>query len=332
MRPILTLAISALLGCHGKAPTPELVCGESDPAQVGQGILIECELEGAEGAVTWTISEGELPAGLSLVPDEDRFVFIEGAPTRAGLFEFGLTGLDEGGLQITSFMSIDVEALTALMSGYEPFGGNETNPSIDSLWPIDGQIVGGLDVTVVELPVVWDVAWDELLVEIEALDPDVIISTGQAGSDRMRFETNAVNVQEGTDNDDVVRSGEEVVEGGPDALPDRLPEEVMSAAMEDAGYATSISDSAGTYLCNDLFYHLMYHLEYEAERDDLVAGFIHVSPAGQYSSYSVEDITAAHIIGLEALSDWFGSGEPLMRPPRVDEREAPVYFDLERAR
>ena len=63
---------------------------------------------------------------------------------------------------------------------------------------------------------------------------------------------------------------------------------------------------------------------YESERD-LVAGFIHVSPATDGYEYDVEDITEAHRLGLEALSDWIASGEVQAARLPATLHSAPVY-------
>lgn len=314
------LVLLPTVGCLGDA---DVQPGYAElEARVGFELSedLSLHLGGADGA--WT-TDGALPPGLELSEDGR----LEGVPSTSGQYAFDAQLHDDDGLY--SYVAVDLSIPTlVLLSGYEPFGGAETNPSIESLWPLQEALLAGLDLRVVELPVVWDEAWVILLEEIEALNPDIVVSTGQAGSDRMRFETNAVNLENGTDNDGETRSGSEVVEGGPSALPDRLPEDVMSAAMEQGGYATTVSDDAGDYLCNHLFYRLMYYAEYEAERDDLVAGFIHVSPAGQYSSYSVEDITAAHTLGLEALAAWYDAGAVLRAPTPATEHAAPVYFPV----
>lgn len=318
MRRSTCLLIPLVLGCQRDSDI--LTAWVEIEGRVGFELAedLQPQLDGADG--TWTLA-GDLPPGVELSDDGS----LHGIPEASGAYSFDVTVADTDGE--IGLLAVDLFIPTVvLLSGYEPFGGADTNPSIEALWPLQETLVADLDLRVIEVPVVWDDAWAVLSEEIEALDPDIIISTGQAGTDRMRFEINAVNVENGTDNDGVTRSGEEVVEGGPATLADRLPEDIMTAAMEDEGYATSISDDAGEYLCNNLFYSLMYHVEYEAERDDLVAGFIHVSPAGQYSSYSVEDITAAQVVGLEALSDWYGAGAVLRAPAAADEHSAPVYF------
>jgi len=314
----LSLMLLALLGCRGDSDL-EPVFATLD-GRVGFELEADLSAYLDVGAGDWSSSD-TLPPGIEL----DAEGWLTGVPLASGYFPIDVQVQADDG--VTGMLTVELFIPTvALLSGYEPFGGADTNPSIEALWPLQEQIVGGLDLRVIEVPVVWDDAWLVLEDEIFLLNPDIVIATGQAGSDKMRFEINAVNIENGTDNDNVTRSGEAVVEGGPDTLPDRLPEDVMVAAMEQAGHATSISDDAGEYLCNNLFYHLMYFTAYEAVREDLVAGFIHVSPAGQYSSYSVEDITAAHIVGLEALGAWYESGAVLRAPVSADEHRPPVYF------
>jgi len=313
-----SLMMLALLGCSGDSDL-EPVFATLD-GRVGFELEADLSAYLDVGAGDWSSSD-TMPPGIELDADG----WLTGIPLSSGYYPLDLVVQADDG--VAGVLTVELFIPTvALLSGYEPFGGADTNPSIEALWPLQEQIVGGLDLRVIEVPVVWDDAWLVLADEIFLLNPDIVIATGQAGSDKMRFEINAVNIEEGTDNDDVTRSGEAVVEGGPGALIDSLPEDVMSVAMEQAGYATSISDDAGTYLCNNLFYHLMYYAELEAERDDLVAGFIHVSPAGQYSSYSVEDITAAHTVGLEALGAWYEAGAVMRASVRADEHRTPVYF------
>jgi pyroglutamyl-peptidase len=317
MRRSICLLAALALGCGGDSDL--LTAWVELQGRVGFELDEDLTpwLDGADGS--WTTSD-PLPPGLELTEDGR----LRGTPLASGAYGFDVSVEEDGDERGVLAVDLSIPTLV-LLSGYEPFGGAETNPSIEALWPLQEALIAKLDLRVIEVPVVWDEAWDVLREEIDLLDPDIVISTGQAGSDRMRFEINAVNIQNGTDNDGVTRSGEEVVEGGPDALGDRLPEDVMSAAMEASGFATTISDDAGEYLCNDLFYHLMYHAEVESERDDLVAGFIHVSPAGQYSSYSVEDITAAHMVGLEALSAWYDAGAVLRGSSAATEHRAPIY-------
>lgn len=275
------------------------------------------EVDEAVGGEAWSVVAGGLPPGLTLSNDGA----LSGTPITSGTFGFTVevddgNELDEVALELTI-------PHVLLMSGYEPFGTYSTNPSIEALWPMQEQIIAGLDVRVVELPVVWDESWVILLDEIEYLDPIAIVSTGVAGSNSMRLETLAVNTQDGTDNDGVSRSGEPNVEGGDETLETGLPVTEMAEAMEEAGAPTMISSDAGQYLCNHIFYLLMNYTEYEAS-SAIVAGFIHVPPAPNIS-FDVEDITVAHEAGIGALAIWMGT-DGSRRAPEQLVHEAPEYF------
>ena len=299
---------------------PQILTEDLPVAQVQLPYAATIEVTDVEGEVEIDLIGGELPPGLTL----DQTGLIEGEPQAQGEFGFTIIAQDHEG-ETAVDLTLRV-APVVLMSGFEPFGGYPTNPSIDSLWPMDEQLVADLDVRVVELPVVWDVAWQELLVEIELLQPAVVIGTGMAGDEAIQFETNAVNEQWGSDNDGVYRAGDPIVEDGPESMGSGLPVVEMAAAVGAAGFDAQQSSNAGTYLCNDLFYHIVHYAEFEAP-EPVVGGFVHVPPAPYGPVFTVEDVTSAHEAALAALATWLDSDRVTQRP-RVDSRDDPVYFGL----
>jgi pyroglutamyl-peptidase len=280
-----------------------------------EGLL---EAEDTTGDVVWEVSGGELPPGLDLVEDGN----ITGTPERSGIYEFEVTAVDEAGEDSAEFEIAIPDVL--LLSGFEPFGGHPTNPSWESIVELDEQLLFELDVRVVELPVVWGVAWDVLLEEIELLGPTVVISTGQANSDAMRFETTGRNAMHGTDEDGNNQNGAAIVEDGPYTVSSTIPVSEMREAMEGGGFATMVSNDAGFFLCNYIAYQLFYYRD-TSEDGPLAAGFIHVPPAPFDGTFEVADITAAHELGIEALSTWLDSGDET-KAPDVDTFGAPSYF------
>jgi pyrrolidone-carboxylate peptidase len=114
-----------------------------------------------------------------------------------------------------------------------------------------------------------------------------------------------------------------VIEGGPETTPATLPIAEMAAAVEAGGYPTLVSDNAGDYLCNFVFYNLSIYAANDAARE-IVVGFIHVPPAPYEGSFTVADITAAHGLGLGALEAWLESAEAADEASPV-EHGAPVY-------
>jgi len=309
------LSLLAILapGCGGSDLLIQTVV--LDPARVALPYEATLAATDAEGALTWTLDGGELPPGLDLDADG----LISGTATTSGTWDFSVLADDGDGDDIVD-LEITVPKVV-LMSGFEPFGGYDTNPSWEAASPLDEVMVADLDVRVIELPVVWDESWDLLSAEIARLSPSVVIGTGMANGYAYRLETLAVNVEEGTDNDGVERVGEPVVEGGSDTLATMLPVDAMSQAVEGVGFDTVLSDDAGTYLCNFIFYHVVY----EAQAAGRLAGFTHVPPAPYNGTMTVEDITTAHETALEALSAWLAAPSG-PRPPRVTFSTPPVYF------
>jgi len=271
------------------------------------------EAHGARGEVTFEIVDGALPPGLDL----DAGGAVTGTPGAWGGFGFTVAAADAED-EILADLAVVVLPVV-LLSGFEPFGDFETNTSWEAIAPLEDEVIAGLDVRVALLPVEWDTAWAVLEPEVEGYDPIAAIGTGQASWYAMRFETTAKNLQYGEDEAGVERDGEEVVPGGPETLASAFPIAEVGAAMEAAGYAARTSDDAGTYLCNDVF----YHLENEALASGRVAGFVHVPPP-ESEQFPLEDVTAAHRVGLEALAGWLASGTA-RRAPTVDLHGPPSY-------
>ncbi len=277
------------------------------------------EASDVSGSVTWSVTAGDLPPGLDLSPLDGM---ITGEPSKSGSYGFTIQAQDDDGADEVD-LQIAIPTLV-LMSGFEPFGAYDTNPSYDALIPLHEQLILNLDIRVIEIPVTWESGWPSLLEKIDELNPDVVVGTGVAGSDAMRFETLAINEASGKDEDDVTLNGEPVVEGGPDTIPAEMPVSQMADAMDGGGFDVMISDNAGDFLCNHVFYNLMYHVD-NSDDPPVAAGFIHVPPAPNSGTFSVQDITAAHILGLEALSTWLDSRQDA-DDTIVDTHTAPIYL------
>ena len=277
----------------------------------------QLEATGVSGAATWEVSSGALPPGLTLAADGA----VAGTPERSGAYDFEVTVTDDVATDGAP-LSITVPQVL-LMSGFEPFGGYEINSSYEAIVPFDGMMVSGLDVRIVELPVVWGDSWDLLVAEIGRLHPDAVIATGQAGPEGMRFEATAANVMHGTDNAGVTMSGEPIVPGGPGRLWASYPIDEMNAAMTAGGFPTLVSNNAGDFLCNYVMYRLMDYRT-SASEAPAATGFIHVPPVPDVGM-DVDQITAAHRLGIEALAAWLTSGkETRAVVPDID--TPPEYF------
>lgn len=164
---------------------------------------------------------------------------------------------------------------TILLTGFEPFGGEAVNPSLEAVKRLDGEIIGGVKVVGVGLPVSWDKADAPLTAAIEANKPFAVISVGQAGSRaKLAVERVGINICFGPDNDGVVRDGEPVVAGAPDAYFCSLPVIEIAKAMNAAGIPSYVSNTAGTYLCNFVTYLLEHYVR--SNNLDIRTCFVHI--------------------------------------------------------
>ncbi len=166
---------------------------------------------------------------------------------------------------------------TILLAGFEPFGGETTNPALEVARRLDGRCVGSYQIIARELPVVRNLCLEMLTAAIRELDPEIIVALGQAGGRaEITPERVAINVDDYriADNAGAQPVDLPVVADGPTAYWSTLPLKAMVQAMQDAGVPAKVSSSAGTFVCNHLFYGLMHNLA--AEGDTRRGCFIHV--------------------------------------------------------
>lgn len=164
-----------------------------------------------------------------------------------------------------------------LISGFDPFGGEPVNPACELLRILDGKLLDGYRIVTQEIPTARFRAAETLCLAITREDPAMILALGQSGGcSELSVERVAINVDDYRipDNDGNQPVDEPVVEGGPVAYWSTLPIRSMVRAMREVEVPASISNSAGTFVCNHLFYSLMRFLEEEG--DVRRGGFIHV--------------------------------------------------------
>lgn len=166
---------------------------------------------------------------------------------------------------------------TVFVTGFEPFGGETINPSWEAAHALDGERLGGTVFAARRLPCVVDDAGPVLIDAIEELNPALVLCLGLAGGRTdVSIERVAINIVDARIPDNAGRQpvDEPVVAGAPAAYFSTLPIKAMLRALHDDGIPASISSTAGTYVCNAVFYALSHYIA--TERPALRGGFIHV--------------------------------------------------------
>lgn len=165
-----------------------------------------------------------------------------------------------------------------LVTGFEPFRGEIVNPSWEVARIVDKEVIRGTHrVTAVSLPTAFANSPRELTEAIARIQPDVVVCLGEAGGrSQLTPERVAINLMDARipDNDGQQPIDSPVVDGGPTAYWSTLPIKRMVAAIRDAGVPAAVSNTAGTYVCNSIFYSLMHHIA--SNGLNVRGGFMHV--------------------------------------------------------
>jgi len=164
---------------------------------------------------------------------------------------------------------------TVLLTGFEPFNGADVNPSWEAVRALDGWSGPGFQVAARELPCVFGRANLALFDAIDALQPDIVIAVGQAGGrNEISVERIAINVDDASIADNAGQQPVDatIVDGGPAAYFGTLPIKAIVQSLRLRGFPAGVSQTAGTFVCNHVFYGLMHHAQGRA----LKGGFIHV--------------------------------------------------------
>lgn len=162
-----------------------------------------------------------------------------------------------------------------LLTGFEPFAGADSNPSWDAVRAVWHAWTHPEILEVACLPVEFDRAGAELVALLDRLRPDLVIATGLAeGRTDITPERVAINVSDARipDNAGERPLDEAVVPGGPAAYFSSLPIKAAVAALRAEGVPASVSQTAGTFVCNAVFYRLQHALAGCSAR----GGFVHV--------------------------------------------------------
>lgn len=191
---------------------------------------------------------------------------------------------------------------TVLLTGFDPFAGAARNPSLEAVQALHGRVLAGHRVQALELPTVFGAAWDALQTALMAQRPALVVSVGQAGGRRgFHIERVAINVDDATlpDNAGQQPVNRPVLPGAPTAYFSSLPAHAMVDGLRAQGLPAEVSNSAGTFVCNHVFYRLMHALATEPALQGTRGGFVHVPwlPEQGSPSMALEDV----VRGLQVL-------------------------------
>jgi len=197
--------------------------------------------------------------------------------------------------------------MKALVTGFEPFGGDQVNASLEAVGRLP-QRTGAIEIVTSALPTSYARSLPALEAAIAHAQPDIVLAVGQAsGRAALCVERVAINVQDAeiADNDGARPADLPVVAGGPAAYLATLPVRAAVDALRAKTLPAQLSMSAGTFVCNHVFYGLMHYAA--ARRNACRGGFLHVPCLPQQAAagapaMALDDIVSGIIIVLETAA------------------------------
>jgi pyroglutamyl-peptidase len=180
-----------------------------------------------------------------------------------------------GDADLPEFPRAAGDAGCVLISGFEPFGGEPQNPSWEIVRALHGRRLGAHPVRGLRLPCRFGEAPRLLLEAVARHRPVLVLAIGQAGGRaEMGLERVAINLDDARipDNAGLQPLDRPVVAGGPAAYFSTLAVKAGVAALREAGLPAAVSHTAGTFVCN----HVFYALQHALAGSGVASGFLHV--------------------------------------------------------
>lgn len=166
--------------------------------------------------------------------------------------------------------------MKVLITGFDPFGGESINPALEAVKKLP-ETISGAQIIKLEIPTVFRKSLEKIEENIIKHNPNIIISVGQAGG---RFgvtpERVAINIDDARipDNEKNQPLDLKIFEDGENAYFTNLPIKAMVEEMKNAGIPGSVSNTAGTFVCNHVMYGVLYLIN--KKYPNMKGGFIHV--------------------------------------------------------
>jgi pyroglutamyl-peptidase len=203
-----------------------------------------------------------------------------------------------------------------LVTGFDPFGDDTINPAIEAVKLLPDEIKD-VEIIKLEIPTVFYKSADVVAEAIEKEQPDYVLNIGQAGGRaELTPERVAINMDDARieDNEGQQPIDKSIREDGEPAYFSKLPIKAMVDYMKKANVPASVSNTAGTFVCNHIMYQTLYLTM--TEYPEVKAGFMHIPFLPEQvlnrpntPSMALDDIVRGITAALEAIIDFHGKAD-----------------------
>ncbi|MGO1580530.1 MAG: pyroglutamyl-peptidase I [Peptoniphilaceae bacterium] len=163
-----------------------------------------------------------------------------------------------------------------LLTAFDAFGGEKINPALEAIRILPEKL-DKTEIIKLEIPTIYKKAPQKIIEKIEEVNPDVVLSVGQAGGySSIKVEFIGINYADARipDNEGKQAKGEKIFEDGQNAYFSNLPVKAIVENLRENNIPANLSYSAGTFVCNDVLYSIQYYIN--KFNRNIKSGFIHV--------------------------------------------------------
>lgn len=203
-----------------------------------------------------------------------------------------------------------------LVTGFDPFGQDTINPALEAVKQLPNEILGA-SIIKLEIPTMFHQSSKVVNLAIQQQQPDIVVHIGQAGG---RFgitpERIAINLDDAriADNSSQQPIDQLIAENGPAAYFSQLPVKAMVANMQEVGIPATVSNSAGTFVCNHIMYQTLHYCQMNYPQ--IQSGFIHVpylpqqvADKASLPSMDLKTIVQGLVISIETIITYQGHAD-----------------------
>ncbi|MFX1282175.1 MAG: pyroglutamyl-peptidase I [Promethearchaeota archaeon] len=201
-----------------------------------------------------------------------------------------------------------------LLTGFEPFGGYNVNPSDIIAQELNDTTISHIKIIGKTIPLRFAEIKSAITQVIDETNPEIIINTGQASRPSISIERVAINLADASKvayNCGTKPNEKTLVEGGPVAYFSTLPIKYIEKYLKKNDIPCYISNSAGTFGCNQVMYHTLNYLDSSFRYNSVLAGFIHfpllpeqIVNSPQSSSMSLDVMRKAITLVIKCLKNY----------------------------
>ena len=203
-----------------------------------------------------------------------------------------------------------------LVTGFYPFGQDTINPALEAVKQLPNEILGA-SIIKLEIPTMFHQSSKVVNLAIQQQQPDIVVHIGQAGG---RFgitpERIAINLDDARIPDNARQQpiDQVILENGPAAYFSQLPVKAMVANMQEVGIPATVSNSAGTFVCNHIMYQTLHYCQMNYPQ--IQSGFIHVpylpqqvADKASLPSMDLKTIVQGLVISIETIITYQGHAD-----------------------